>query len=746
MIFLNEKNIIAVLLSLSLVGCGGGGDGDSGGSSSQEEIAINAQDLLSFSPTKNTQIIDLRQKVTAEDSQDLIIENIESIDNNCAFNENDINGLTFKVTTNGANVCRFKYHVKPQSSKYIGTSEAIVQVVVTDDYTKGDFLPPISRTITESGSLTLDSTDLLIEDGFEIDPSSIYLIGETTSSDIGSFSADASSITYQAPVATTGTVRIFYTEIDSINNVARPGVIYIAIGQNGNSSPTARDTVLPTINIISGPQKVDISELINDPEGDELQLIYVQSMNGSSIIDSNSSFIYSPVNSGSEGVTYIVSDHNGGYGIGLIQFDVTVYENIIDSSQQLEFLSPLTLTDISKSGVYTGLYQEDGLNGIPALYPIFERSLAEAYCKTMGGSLPSETQLSRMRRNVLKDQPIFHTKYKWHSGQLYFTSGRDAYSLADGSSSNVDPAYFTCTKSTSARDWFFVNKYYGGDFGKLSTVYLSSDSGTGSQIFLPEDDYRLNIEIDNMNFEGKIISPEEASEYIDFKVIGNSILVSKKIGYEDKVVSLVLNVSDPLAKNTTQIIYGLTICPSGIDPIIADNLGCTTVVHGINNEMFTLAFSNTILKSLAVSDIEDLGSTEIGLGYTRFRGILWGQKGLTEKRSFWLDRIQTACDVMNQLKIAGRSNWQVGSSTIKERFDDDWFRIPSEEYVTTKNYVQWICKQDGASEDLVGNYGQGYVNVDPNKLWYVNQNMDTDKFAPQTPDNTLSFPSCWSPN
>ncbi|KJG22356.1 hypothetical protein UB37_09250 [Photobacterium iliopiscarium] len=89
----------------------------------QKKSAINAQDPLSFSSTKNTQVIDLRQKVTAEDNQYLIIEDIESIDNRCIFNT--INGITFKVTTNGADVCRFKYHVKPQSSKYKGTNKTI---------------------------------------------------------------------------------------------------------------------------------------------------------------------------------------------------------------------------------------------------------------------------------------------------------------------------------------------------------------------------------------------------------------------------------------------------------------------------------------------------------------------------------------------------------------------------------------------------------------------------------------------
>lgn len=741
-----KKYLIFSLLPLILLGCDNESDNNDG-SSPQKKIAINAQDLLTFSPTKNTQVIDLRQKVTAEDNQDLIIDNIESIDNNCALNENDINGLTFKVTTNSADICRFKYHVKPQSTKYTGTSEAIVQVVVTEDYTKGDFLPPVSRTVLEGKTISFNPDDLLIEAGYAIDPDSVYLTGETESGDIGYIiEPSATRLTYQAPNDTVGTVRIFYTEIDSVNNIAKPGVIYIAIGQNGNTSPIAKDNVLPTFNIISGPQTIDVTDLISDAEGDDLQLIYIQAMSGGAVIDGHTSFTYTPTNPGSEGITYIVSDHNGGYGIGLLQFDITVYENIIDTIQQVEFIAPLTLSDLSNNGVYTGLFQEDGMAGIPGLYPTFEKSLAEAYCKTMGAYLPTTRSMEDMRKNALGNQPVFTTKYHWHSGQKYLTDGVDAFSLYDGSRSNENPAYFSCAKSTKDKAWGFVEKYYGGKFDNLATVYLSSDSGTGSQIFLPEDDYQLKYEIDNMNYEGRIISPEEASQYIDIQIRGNSILVEKKIGHDDKVVSLVLNISDPKATNTTQVIYGLTICPAGVDPIMADRLGCTTVVHGRNNEMFTLGFSNTLLKSLAVPDYSMLGSKEIGKGYTRFRGIYWSKRGTEEKRTEWLNKVTVACDVMNQLKIAGRANWQVGSSTIQNKFDAKWFSIPDSDYDSTRKFVQWICYQDGQPEEMVSDYGQGYVNVDPNNEWYVNQNMDTKYFAPQTPNNALSFPSCWSLN
>ena len=55
------KNILLfILLPLTITGCNGGSN-DNEEQPPGKKIAINAQDSLSFSPTTNTQVIDLRQ-------------------------------------------------------------------------------------------------------------------------------------------------------------------------------------------------------------------------------------------------------------------------------------------------------------------------------------------------------------------------------------------------------------------------------------------------------------------------------------------------------------------------------------------------------------------------------------------------------------------------------------------------------------------------------------------------------------
>lgn len=753
-----KKCLLFILLPLTILGCNG--------NDSEEEqlppgkVAINAQDSLSFSPTKNTQVIDLRQKVTAEDNQELIIDNIESIDNNCTFNKTDIDGLTFKVTTNGANVCRFKYYIKPASSKYKGTSEAIAQVVVTNDYTKGDFLPPVSRTITESASLILDNKSLLIEEGFKLDPNSVYLTGETTSSDIGNFTADDSSITYQAPINTTGTIRIFYTEIDSLNNIARPGVVYIAIGQKGNHSPTALNERLPTIINREKDVPIDITEYISDIDGDELQLIDTKSITGRVEIDSPHSFLYTPGESGREVITYIVSDHNGGYGIGTLIFDIDEYMPIYDTNQDLIFSPPLTINQLSLfGGTYTNSFEEIDVTGYTGVYPTFEKGLAEAYCKTKGMELPSSNSLTRLWNDFLNKTPIFYTDYRWHSGVEYMTrdSGLTAVSLVTGKSTTRSDGYFSCVTDTMEHTWNFLSPAYGGLFNTPTNVFIGSKTGS-STIFLPDDEYNLSYKFTALSVDGELIDPSLAEEYLYVSVTGNTVTVHKKT--LDYAIATTLEISDPdHTTSTTKLILGVSLCPLDMDPPLAppraDELSCILVLHNTNtgtkNEAFTAALSHNMLTILGLKEaqINALGDHEIGKGGARFRAINWSgpkQSTTNEQRQQWLDGLKPVCDALSRLKLDGRNDWASGANNIKKTggLAIDWFKLSKAEGTPAIDYVHWMQKSDGGRNPKP--YGLGYANADASSNTYVNQQEDFRQFKRQstTQPETNTYPSCWS--
>ncbi|HIF9200902.1 TPA: Ig-like domain-containing protein [Photobacterium damselae] len=738
-----DRRFLAFSFLLVLLGCGGS-DGDNNetnnnSNSNVKNISINAQDLLTFSKGNKQHTVDLREKVIAEDGQNLIIRDIEKLDKNCSIINK--NGLTFDIYTNDNSVCRFKYSVEPSSSYYQGNAEAVVQVVSTSDAEKGEYLPPVSKTVHESGKITLDSSDLLIEAGFEIDPNSILLIGDTENDDIGSIeSVDKRSIVYQAPIGTTGTVRIFYSEKDIINNIVRPGIIYIAIGQEGNSNPIARNNSLDdkyiTDKIIDN---IDISSFISDSDGDDLQLIYLTSVLGTVEITSDKTFKYFINGVGNESIVYIVSDHNGGYGIGTLSFYVKAYRNIIDNNQNLMFLPPLVFSDLSNNAIMSGSFYEDGITGIPGLYPIFNKSLSVSYCETKGMKLATLSQLKEMRKNVLEDKPIFLSDYEWSSGLPFLTLDNTSISLDTGIENNsVNLGYFSCVKDLTNNSWDFIQPYYGAKLDTDTTVFLVSKSGDGI-VFYPENDYDLSSTISEFKVNG-IDSIDLVKDYVNVTIKKNIVRVDRK-KIDNSILNLTLLISDVNNKASTTLIFGLSKCSSEFSsPELANSFLCVNTVNN-KSEKFSLAISNDILDA---NNVPKLSSRPvIGLGYTKFYNIDWSVATYDE-RKMWLDNLKKMCIIMNQLKIDGRDNWDVGANNIPEDEIQPLFQLNDDDYALARDYTLWLAKQNGSSSDP-SSYGQGYLPLEPNFDFYVNQVRDYAGFKSQK-TSAMTFPSCYSKN
>ncbi|HIF9319884.1 TPA: Ig-like domain-containing protein [Photobacterium damselae] len=735
-----DRRFLAFSFLLVLLGCGGdNNETNSNSNSNIKNISINAQDLLTFSKGKVKHTVDLREKVIAEDGQSLIISNIENLDKNCSII--NTSGLTFDVYTDDNSVCRFKYSVKPSSNDYQGNAEAVAQVVSTSDAEKGEYLPPVSKTVYESGKIILDSSDLLIEPGFDIDPNSVLLIGDTENNDLGSIeSVDKSSIVYRAPTGTTGTVRIFYSEIDGINNIVRPGIIYIAIGQDSNTSPIVRNDNINDIYLTDKSIDIDISSYISDDDGDDLQLIYLTTVLGSAEITSDKTFKYNVNGVGSESIVYIVSDHNGGYGIGTFVFYVKAYKYIFDTGQNLLFSPPLVFSDLSNDSVMSGSFYEDGISGIPGLYPTFDRNLSLSYCKTKGMKLATLSQLRTMRKNVLGDQPVFLSEYEWNSGLPFLTSDSNSISLDNGVENNgIAIGYFSCVKDFEDKNWNFIQPYYGSRFDVDTTVFMVAESGDGI-VFFPDNNYNLVSSVSSFKING-IDSMDVVDDYINVDIRKNIINVERKID-DGNVINLILLVSDVNTKASTSLIFGLSKCDSEFSsPELANSMLCVNTVSN-GSEKFTLSISNDILDANNISKLSN--NPNIGLGYTKFSNISWGSAPYNE-RKIWLDNLKQMCMIMNQLKIDGRDNWDVGADNIPEQDNAYLLKLNSSDHKLASDYTWWLAKQNGQTTDP-SDYGQGYLPLDPNQDYYVNQVRDYAWFSSQKTEGTLTFPSCFSKN
>ena len=121
----------------------------------------------------------------------------------------------------------------------------------------------------------------------------------------------------------------------------------------------------------------------------------------------NTSFTFKGDKSGTYYVTYVLSDHNGGYGTGIIEikvgppnsarpWDTFLY---FDTDTSKRFRSPLT-KDIADylSLTYTTVTEEDGTNGPAGLgTPLFDYNTADSFCSQLDLRLPTLDELTSLK-------------------------------------------------------------------------------------------------------------------------------------------------------------------------------------------------------------------------------------------------------------------------------------------------------------------------------------------------------------
>ncbi|MHA6607443.1 Ig-like domain-containing protein [Photobacterium damselae] len=661
---------LLMIVSIFIVGCNGSNSesSDIHPTPPKKEISIYTQDTIQFSDGKRPIIVDLRNRVKSENNEDTIISDVKSLnpDNeNCSIT--DINGLTFTTLTNDIGICRYEYKVKPINSSSVGQGRAISQVIVTEDYEKGEYLPPISSVLspsteTEPSSIIFDKSQIQIPDGFIVD--NVNLIGDTESHELGSISFDDKSITYLAPVDTTGVVRIYYSIVNEDSGIIRPGIIYIAIGQSINSNPVAEpESRIASISILDDERSpINVDPYTNDPDKDPLQLVYVYSSQGVVKDINGLEFTYIPTETGTNYITYIVSDHNGGYAVGLLISEVSSFINIYDDNQNVTFSAPLTQSDLAATeGISSGQNMESGDSGPKGIYPLFNRDLAISYCTTRGLVLPTKKQYTSLFTDKLKSTPIYDSEYEWIAGAPYVAI--DGFvSLATGDvDETVELGYFSCVEYVAGpEEYSFSQPAYLGEFDKNVVITAAANSSYG--LFpLPEELYDLKTEVFRT-------MPEGLEDKVSIFVSGQTVRVSVEPSIEDEIKNVIVSVKDPVHVqgeiSDTKIIYGISECPLGAttEEILDSDciptigyIGSPTKVTGpvSSNTMANMGIDITKIPSVfkKITDSPEYVATAIADGVEESYKMYdeWNNKG----RSF----VANYCDILSSLYIGGRDNW-----------------------------------------------------------------------------------------
>ncbi|PSB83675.1 hypothetical protein C5F63_18525 [Photobacterium damselae subsp. damselae] len=662
--------LTSVLISL-ISGCGGD---DAEHSYEQpdekEKIAVYASDVLQFvSIGSGRNIIDLHDKTKSEDGSPLIISDVSPLNNNDSCQVIDINGLSFTVSASSLGSCNYKYKVKSVEKDKEGASEAIANITTTSDTTKGEYLAPISEVIekstdAEEKKLTLNLTLMSLPEGFNLMEESLLLLGDEAITD------NPGSVTYQSPNTIVykspqqeGTVRIYYSAMNDRGDV-RPGIIFIAVGQlSNNHNPTARNEYLMSEDggdfYTSTKKKylIDLEKkgLVKDADGDSLQIVGLSSLNNlvEFIPEESLKFYYTPLIYGNAEIQYTVTDHNGGYAMGILSAKNKEYKDI-EYNDKI-FSGPMTMSEVEVlGGSVSGVHSGDGLSGESGYqYPTFTSALAESYCNIRGfSSVASSEDLTEVWNNVLDKNNVFLSEYKWHAGLPYWIySNKDStyylMSLYDGkkyTSKDFPVGYFSCESSAKidsvvvlpaavamswndSRTFTLLDKDKGEPIHRVEWTAISDDMPDGASY--------------EMNGGTLIVSASE-----EIAESGTSEAHITVIG-EDVVSGL---------SSESVIHIGFGQCPESLTWQDTLTSSCVHIqTTGSDDVLYTLPPSRT--------SIEFLSDDMVNLDQITYVGSPVAVPRITRENISFEELFNSYCNALNLVKFGERDNWEAFPAT-----------------------------------------------------------------------------------
>lgn len=754
------RNVILLLvLPLFLFGC------DSEDVASSEPIGdiennpiaikIETSNAVDFSALNVTTKVDLSKNVKSSGPQTLRIKSVTPIVGDGTCNVIGIKGLTYTVETGNSQVCRFNYAIEPSSADYSGVGNGVSQVVVTDTSADKDVLTPLSFTMKNSQNNVISNLEinlsLTLPAGFSLVDSSLVITNGTD--DPGSTVVDHNLITYSAPMDFEGVTIIYYTAVNDENSTeVRPGIIYITIGQGSNTAPTVKGIVILPDMVLSdtssGYFNISVSDFVSDVDGDKLQIVDIYANGLGAILNINTlDFDYAPYLTSRQYITYVISDHHGGYSIGTLQFDVSSYKPIIYND--ITFTPPMLINEVS--GVFTSTYTEVGVSGTAGIYPTFSKELAKAYCTTQGLILATTQELKNIYINVLNGTSVYDSVYKWHAG-MPFIGSDGSFSLYNGVSGQETEGYFTCFNvKGDANDYGFVKQVFVGKLNIATFIYASMVIN-GDQYFLPGNSFNLEASIVDTD-------PPNREASVKISIIENTVTVSQRPD-TPSVFHVTVKLTDPgvlkPGSDTTMLVVGLNQCSQDASMVDMQLTGCVPIINVTANDMkITGALPNPVIEMLLDGfDIERpalLMTTETQPAYSYYNfNAMYDTYTVDELKALIGEYGDAYCDVFNANEISGRSNWTTFANT-----EDSWFDtlLPSNRNIQpwsgdiANRMTRWMSEATGATTIEVG---QGVWLEDGTNVRQINQYSDDNRGSlqggkPYYTNYSWQFLSCVSP-
>ncbi len=392
----SRKLILSAAVLLVLNGCNGEDNSSQTSNRILAPLAGDAFEVLSKDGEQTT--VSLRDVVIDPQGLPLTLESVVATGQNCA-SPTSINAqaLTFTVDNAKPELCFYHYSVKNHPAQASQSKVSEANSYVLKSASASSLLPPLSETTQVGTPITITITAVT---GYTLD-SEVVLLGD------GGAVADstASTITY-TPNAQ-GVTRLVYTMTSDDGTDMMTGTIDVAVSDVGNTAPSVTPVSLETqpddagYYNINEPYTIDLSPYVSDADGDEVQLIQVKAWNANVALaapdePTNLSFTFQTSQSGAHYVTYVVSDHRGGYSVEQVRIETYDLSSVatwndIQKGAKL-FSAPLAQSEALVSEVpFTSSHVDS--NG--ATVATFSFAQAQSLCESKG-HLPTSANLTEL--------------------------------------------------------------------------------------------------------------------------------------------------------------------------------------------------------------------------------------------------------------------------------------------------------------------------------------------------------------
>ncbi|GEK15916.1 Ig-like domain-containing protein [Aliivibrio fischeri] len=451
--------VIVAGLAVALSGCGAEGDDNTSSPPLTEILPIVAMDGFSVAAPNKTTHIDLAPYVRGGQAT-LTSVRYDGSSEKCLVPIK--NGLGFDVKTQSGALCDYQFTVSNTQANDYASMKVFSTLAINP------ILPPLSYAMVLNGeNVTFNLPKLLGDDwptGYSLDVTSVAIQG--SEDNLGSVVMSENIIIYTGPNFS-GWNRIIYT----LTNAVRPnenilGSIYITVSESVNQPPLISkpkynynvensNVVVLTGNIID----INLASFITDPDGQEWQLIVVQSYTATAVPKNpnsitNKNILFSAGTEGEHIISYVLADHFGGYSIGLIQVTVSSKEqsatwNTLNVSNTT-YTAPLRYSDGEDTGFsVTPLWDNQVKNTIAG----YNVNSAKAYCGTVG-TIPTVSEMIALRNTHYTVPTTTGELNKWPAAKPYLVRSDEntvylGYSIATGATveNRFDRYYLTCIEN-----------------------------------------------------------------------------------------------------------------------------------------------------------------------------------------------------------------------------------------------------------------------------------------------------------